>query len=706
MPNLKSGDRLNKELGLFDVFSVSTGAMFSSGFFLLPGLAAAKAGPSVFLAYLFAGIFILPALFSTAELSTALPRAGGAYFFLDRSLGPMIGTIGGLGTFLALSLKTSFALIGIGAYASFFVELPIKWVAIALTVVFMVINIVGAKETTRLQRILVTVLIGVLTLFVVQGLMYIGTDMTMGQTRDQMTPFLPYGVSGLMTTIGFVFVSYAGLTKVASIAEEVKNPDRNIPLGMILSLVVATFVYVVGVFIMVAVLDSVELQSDLTPVATAAESFFHWLPGEWGLLLIVLAAFAAFASTGNAGLMSASRYPLAMARDRLMPGWFATLGRFKTPIWSILVSGGVMILFIVALNAEGIAKLASAFQLLIFIMINFAVIVMRESRIESYDPGYKSPLYPWMQVFGIVSSFVLIIYIGWMSILFTAGIIILCLLWFSYYVKGNVERDGAIYHWFRRLGEHQFDGLDKEFRSIMKEKGLRGEDPFEEIVVRSFVVDIKEQVTFDEVVTRASQLLAQRLPKSADEIAGRFMDSTRTGAITVTRGVALPHFRTELVNQGEMVLVRSSKDILVPSDDPLTGSIEPDKGVRTMLFLVSPEQDPAQHLRMLAQIASRVDESRFADTWRDARDEQELRDVLLRNERSLTLTVRTDGPTSSLAGVALKDLVLPGDTLVALIRRDGEVIVPHGRTILEPSDRLTIIGTPKHIDALRATYLK
>jgi mannitol/fructose-specific phosphotransferase system IIA component (Ntr-type) len=579
-------------------------------------------------------------------------------------------------------------------------------VAIALTVVFMVINIVGAKETTRLQRILVTVLIGVLTLFVVQGLMYIGTDMTMGQTRDQMTPFLPYGVSGLMTTIGFVFVSYAGLTKVASIAEEVKNPDRNIPLGMILSLVVATFVYVVGVFIMVAVLDSVELQSDLTPVATAAESFFHWLPGEWGLLLIVLAAFAAFASTGNAGLMSASRYPLAMARDRLMPGWFATLGRFKTPIWSILVSGGVMILFIVALNAEGIAKLASAFQLLIFIMINFAVIVMRESRIESYDPGYKSPLYPWMQVFGIVSSFVLIIYIGWMSILFTAGIIILCLLWFSYYVKGNVERDGAIYHWFRRLGEHQFDGLDKEFRSIMKEKGLRGEDPFEEIVVRSFVVDIKEQVTFDEVVTRASQLLAQRLPKSADEIAGRFMDSTRTGAITVTRGVALPHFRTELVNQGEMVLVRSSKDILVPSDDPLTGSIEPDKGVRTMLFLVSPEQDPAQHLRMLAQIASRVDESRFADTWRDARDEQELRDVLLRNERSLTLTVRTDGPTSSLAGVALKDLVLPGDTLVALIRRDGEVIVPHGRTILEPSDRLTIIGTPKHIDALRATYLK
>src|SRR5690606_33882934 len=157
--------RLNKELGLFDVFAVSTGAMFSSGFFLLPGLAAAKAGPAVVLAYLFAGVFILPAMFSAAELSTALPRAGGAYYFLDRSLGPLVGTIGGLGTHLALTLKTAFALIGIGAYAAFFVELPIKTVAIALTIVFMVINIVGAKETTTLQRWLVIILLSVLAFF-------------------------------------------------------------------------------------------------------------------------------------------------------------------------------------------------------------------------------------------------------------------------------------------------------------------------------------------------------------------------------------------------------------------------------------------------------------------------------------------------------------------------------------------------------------
>ena len=170
MGALDKGGRLKKELGLFDVYAISTGAMFSSGFFLLPGLAAAKAGPSVFLAYLFAGFLILPAMFSMAELSTALPRAGGAYFFLDRSMGPMFGTIGGLGTFLALALKTAFALIGIGAYLSIFVDLPIKPVAVSLTVAFVAINIMGAKETAGLQRILVVILVTILAFFIVRDL--------------------------------------------------------------------------------------------------------------------------------------------------------------------------------------------------------------------------------------------------------------------------------------------------------------------------------------------------------------------------------------------------------------------------------------------------------------------------------------------------------------------------------------------------------
>ncbi|MEM6314701.1 MAG: amino acid permease, partial [Planctomycetota bacterium] len=167
--------KMAKTLGLWDVYAISTGAMFSAGFFLLPGLATAYSGPSTYLSYLLAGLLMIPALFSIAELSTALPRAGGSYFFLDRALGPAVGTVGGIGTWLALVLKSGFALLGMGAYLAITPGvaqlLPgdeanqlivIKALAVALTVVFTAMNIFGAKESAKLQGILVITLLGVL----------------------------------------------------------------------------------------------------------------------------------------------------------------------------------------------------------------------------------------------------------------------------------------------------------------------------------------------------------------------------------------------------------------------------------------------------------------------------------------------------------------------------------------------------------------
>jgi len=394
-------EKLQKSLTLFDVFAIATGAMFSSGFFLLPGLASAEAGPAVVLAYFLAGLLMVPAMLSMAELSTAMPRAGGAYYFLDRSLGPLVGTVGGLGTWVALILKSAFAIIGMGAYLALFVDVPMQTLAVVLTVFFTLVNLVGAKESGQLQSVLVVGLLAVLLFFVVQGFVEIFTEVGTGATTEQFRPFLPFGTEGLFSTIGLVFVSYAGLTKVASVAEEVKDPDRNIPLGMALSLAVATAAYVLGVFIMVAVLDPGALREDLTPAATAAEAFFDWLPGSIGLMLIVGAAIAAFASTGNAGILSASRYLLAMGRDHVVWPRFAELGRFRTPTLSLLVTGAVMILVLLTLDVMSVAKLASAFQLLVFAFVNLAVVVLRESRIEGYDPAFSSPLDPWMHIWGI-----------------------------------------------------------------------------------------------------------------------------------------------------------------------------------------------------------------------------------------------------------------------------------------------------------------
>ena len=157
---------LKKELKLLNVYAIATGTTLSAGFFLLPGIAFNEAGPAVILSYLIASIPLIPAMFSMAELATAMPRAGGAYYFLDRSMGPFVGTIGGLGTWLALALKTAFALIGMGAYLSiFWQDFPIIFLAIILAIIFGIINLFGVQKIGTIQVLMVFSLLALLLVY-------------------------------------------------------------------------------------------------------------------------------------------------------------------------------------------------------------------------------------------------------------------------------------------------------------------------------------------------------------------------------------------------------------------------------------------------------------------------------------------------------------------------------------------------------------
>ena len=167
----------------------------------------------------------------------------------------MFGTIGGIGSWFALVFKSAFALIGMGAYVSIFIDVPITPVAIGLTLTFGFTNIIGSKEAGWLQKVLVATLVVILTFYTVQGLASVFQFDFFNHLRQEYDVFFLNGTQGLYGSIGLVFVSYAGLTKVASVAEEVHNPDKNIPLAMFLSLATATSIYVVGVFIMVSLLD-------------------------------------------------------------------------------------------------------------------------------------------------------------------------------------------------------------------------------------------------------------------------------------------------------------------------------------------------------------------------------------------------------------------------------------------------------------------
>ncbi|MFT7580009.1 MAG: APA family basic amino acid/polyamine antiporter [Myxococcota bacterium] len=688
---------LTKKLGLRDVYAISTGAMFGSGFFLLPGVAAAQTGSSVALAYVCAAILAIPAMLCVAELSTAMPKAGGAYFFLERALGPLAGTIGGLGTWLALVLKSAFALLGMGAYLAIVVDIPIKPLAVALTMIFGAVNVIGAKESAGLQRMLVYALIGIVTYFIAEAAFTVLAVQDADLTYSNLGPFLPEGLEGFVATIGLVFVSYAGLTKVASVAEEVQNPDRNLPLGMALSLLTAAVLYGVGIFLLNALLPAATFHTDLTPLASAVEPAFQLMPGDVALPLMIIAAFAAFASTANAGVMASSRYPYAMARDGLVSPRFIKLSRFGTPTLGILATCVLMIIFIVGFDITAVAKLASAFQLMLFALLGLAVIVMRESQLSYYRPGFKLPFYPWLPLVGILIPVVLIAMMGAMTILLTLAAVLLCAAWYVVYVRHRVSgRAGAIYHVFRRLGQRAHHSLDAELRAIVAERGGVEVDAYESLVERARVVDIAGTFSFAELSDRVGAEAAEAYGLDGRWLAQRLRDEGAIGVIPTVPGVALPHIRVgSRLDRDELILVRLGDGVSLdlPESKPNT--------VFAFLVLLTSLDDEATDLHLHAQLAATATESRFTSEWRNDVDNKQLRTTVLGRRRYLTITVERGGPFDSWIDARVDALSLPPGVMIAVLQRAGADFVPREREIVELHDRLTLIGDPHRLDLLR-----
>ncbi len=697
--------KLARNLTLFDVYAMSTGAMFSSGLFLLPGFAAAATGNSVWLAYLLAGFLILPAMYCMAELSTAMPKSGGTYYFLDRAMGPMMGTIGGLGSWVAVVFKSAFALVGMGAYLSIYLEVEITITAIVLTLAFGAINIFGAKETTKLQRILVTTLVVILAGFTLLGLVAAGSGPEpLLSYNGNYGPFFKSGVIGLVSTIGLVFVSYAGLTKVASVAEEVQQPDRNIPLGMTLSLLTATVLYALGTFVLVKVLPAdalagnaaLDLEPSYTPIADAGRVFMGDWPLDLGVILIVVAAIAAFASTGNAGIMSASRYPFAMAKDKLMPDGLAKLGRFKTPTPAILVTVAAMIAVIAVFPVESVAKLASAFQLLLFMLVCGAVIVMRESRIPTYRPGFKVPLYPWVPILGMLIGFWLILEMGLLAIGFTGMLCMLCVVWYNFYAAKRVERRGAIFHALSELGQNTYDGLEHELLSIINDRTQARNLTYENVIARSVVTDFRfGQYEWDELRGAIAETARERYGL-AEDIAHNILGTEEPRFRSLSDAVRLATFRDKRLEEPELFIFRFGprSRIKMELDEPET--------VHTLMVLMCPPQPAGLDMRLAGHMAEVVQSEGFERRWLSAQTEADLTDVLVRDDHFLHVPLSDIPALANQIGTRIGDLAMPEGVLIALIERGDKTLIASPNMVLESGDTVALIGEPEAVEALKS----
>jgi len=422
---------LERDLDLPSVLAISIGAMIGSGIFILPALALKIAGPAVIFAYALAGLLVVPAALSKSEMATAMPEAGGTYIYIERGMGPLLGTIAGVGTWFSLSFKGALALVGGVPYLLLLFDLPLKPVALGLAAVLILINIAGAKQTGRLQVAIVVVMLAALGWF--------AAGSAPSVQSANYTDLFADGIGGLLAATGLVFVSYAGVTKVASVAEEVEEPGRNIPIGIIGSLAFTTALYVAIVAVLVGVTDPGSVAGSLTPMAVAAEATL----GRTGVVAVILAAILALISTANAGILSSSRYPFAMSRDQLAPPSLSTVSeRFGTPVASITLTGAVLLVLIAFVPILDIAKLASAFQILVFGLINLAVVAFREGSAE-YDPEFTSPLYPWMQIFGAITGLLLLTQMGAVALVGAAVITVGSIAWYLLYVRARVNREGA-----------------------------------------------------------------------------------------------------------------------------------------------------------------------------------------------------------------------------------------------------------------------
>lgn len=425
--------KLERRLSLSYVVAIGIGGMLGSGIFVLPGIAAAKTGPSIWLAYLLAGICVLPAALSKSELATAMPTSGGTYVYIERAFGPMMGTISGIGLWLSLLLKSSFALVGFGAYLAVLAHLPLKPVALVSLVLILLLNIMGVKKVGKAQLIIVSISLVGLTALIFGGVWSV--------EPANLDPAFLNGNMGLYAATAFVFVSYAGVTKVAAIAEEIKNPGRNLPIAMLLALVTVTALYTLMSFAMAGNIPIDEFSQDLHPVYTLADKVM----GHWAGIAAAVLGVVTLISMANSGVLAASRFPFAMSRDKLAPEQLGKVHqKYLTPVLAIILTCGLMALVIIFLEVEKIAKLASSFKVMMFILVNLCVIVLRETSVAWYQPKYRSPLYPWMQIFGVLSGMGLLYVLGASALLAALGIVIAGLLTFHLYGKSRVQRSGVL----------------------------------------------------------------------------------------------------------------------------------------------------------------------------------------------------------------------------------------------------------------------
>jgi amino acid transporter/nucleotide-binding universal stress UspA family protein len=413
--------RLSREMTLMDATLIGVGAMIGAGIFVLIGIAAGVAGPAILITFILNGLVALLTAMAYAELGSCYHDAGGGYLWVKEGLPRWNGFISGWMSWFAHAVACSLYALGFGAYFEFvFNEIgvtlpqwgflgPQKLLAAGAAILFAYINYRGASETGKIGNIVTITKIVILAVFVAFGLNFI---FHRGDALAAFSPLVPNGISGIFKAMGLTFIAFQGFEVIAQSSEEIRNPRRNIPRAIFLSLAI-----VVPIYLLVAVtaLGSV-IPKGMTPWDYLAqqkeialvEVARHFFSG--GGIMVLVGGLISTLSALNATIYSSSRVAFAMGRDRNFPNLFGKVhSRRYTPHWAIMISLVIVVLIAVSLPLEHVASAADIMFLLLFLQVNLAMIRLRKKR-PDLNRGFKVPLFPWLSILAIALLLFLAIY--------------------------------------------------------------------------------------------------------------------------------------------------------------------------------------------------------------------------------------------------------------------------------------------------------
>jgi basic amino acid/polyamine antiporter, APA family len=614
--------KMRREIGPATVFAVSAGAMISSGLFLLPRYLFESAGSAMYLCYLIAAVLLIPAVFAKAELVSAMPKAGGDFYFIDRSLGPGFGCVGGMAAWASLALKSAFAVLGIG----FLVEVVFlpglgdwaaKGIACAFCILFAVVNIVGTRHAGRMQVGLVAALL--LILFA-----YAGFGLAAPVGRPSAGMLLPAASNWTKVLAGAatVFIAFGGVTKSATLGEEVRDPRRDVVRGMLAACLVVSVLYVLTALVTVGLLsDATEWEK--MPLSQAAEVMW----GRPGFVLLAVAALFAFVTTGNAGVLASARIAMAMGQDGMLPKALGRISpKYGTPVFAIVCTSLFMMLALTALPLTLFVKAASAMKILLFLFGMVSLILMRESRIPTYNPTWRCPFYPWLPILGIGAYGFLLVELGTLPLAVAAVILGAAVFYYLLHVRVGEVRESALVRVALRLSRADFSEYDveAELSRVVRDRDMAETDRFDHFADECLVLDLKDVPDRAELFAAVAHTLSPRVRMAEADIVRRLREREELGTTVMRPGLAVPHLIDADVGAPQMVVVRSRPGVVFEPDG------EP---VCAIFVLAASPEDREFYMEALVAVAEVAGQTEFDQRWLRARGPEALREIVRAGER-------------------------------------------------------------------------